>query len=71
MHQRKILHRDLKPANIFIASDNSLIIGDLGLGRYFSSQTLEAFSRVGTPLYMSPEVILLGYINKVLKTTGY
>lgn len=40
MHQRKILHRDLKPANIFIAADDTLIIGDLGLGRYFSSQTL-------------------------------
>jgi len=62
MHQRRIMHRDLKPANIFIASDGTLKLGDLGLGRYFSSQTLEALSRVGTPLYMSPEV---------LTTTGY
>ena len=29
----------------------------MGLGRYFSSQTIEAYSRVGTPLYMSPEVL--------------
>ena len=28
-----------------------------GLGRFFSSQTMEAFSKVGTPLYMSPEVL--------------
>jgi NIMA (never in mitosis gene a)-related kinase len=33
-------------------------LGDLGLSRYFTSQTLEAFSKVGTPLYMSPEVLL-------------
>lgn len=57
MHERRVLHRDIKPANIFVAADGSLKIGDLGLGREFSSKTVEAFSKVGTPLYMSPEVI--------------
>jgi len=57
MHQKRIMHRDLKPANIFVSMDGSLKLGDLGLGRFFSSQTLEAFSKVGTPLYMSPEVL--------------
>jgi serine/threonine protein kinase len=57
MHEKRIMHRDLKPANIFISADNSLKIGDLGLGRSFSSETLEAYSKVGTPLYMSPELI--------------
>eukprot|EP00163_Fabomonas_tropica_P006305 TRINITY_DN1588_c0_g2_i2.p1 TRINITY_DN1588_c0_g2~~TRINITY_DN1588_c0_g2_i2.p1 ORF type:complete len:668 (+),score=131.80 TRINITY_DN1588_c0_g2_i2:535-2538(+) len=57
MHDQRIMHRDIKPANIFIAADGSLRIGDLGLGREFSSKTMEAFSKVGTPLYMSPEVI--------------
>jgi NIMA (never in mitosis gene a)-related kinase len=51
------MHRDLKPANIFIGQDYMLKIGDLGLGRSFSSETLEAYSKVGTPLYMSPELI--------------
>ena len=51
------MHRDLKPANIFITNNGTLKLGDLGLGRHFSSQTIEAFSRVGTPLYMSPEVL--------------
>ena len=54
MHEKRIMHRDLKPANIFISQDNTLKIGDLGLGRSFSSQTLQAYSKVGTPLYMSP-----------------
>ena len=57
MHEKKIMHRDLKPANIFIHHDGSLKIGDLGLGRVFGSGTLEAYSKVGTPLYMSPELI--------------
>lgn len=57
MQEKRIMHRDLKPANIFITVDGTLKLGDLGLGRYLSSQTIEAFSRVGTPLYMSPEVL--------------
>lgn len=56
MHDKRIMHRDLKPANIFIAGDGNLKIGDLGLGRVFSTETIEAYSKVGTPLYMSPEV---------------
>jgi NIMA (never in mitosis gene a)-related kinase len=51
------MHRDLKPANIFIDVNDNLKLGDLGLGRDFTSQTMEAYSRVGTPLYMSPEVL--------------
>lgn len=57
MHGQRVMHRDIKPANIFMASDGSLKLGDLGLGRLMSSETLEAFSKVGTPLYMSPEVL--------------
>lgn len=57
MHGKRIMHRDIKPANIFVSNDVTLKLGDLGLGRFFSSQTLEAFSKVGTPLYMSPEVL--------------
>ena len=57
MHDKKIMHRDLKPANIFVANDDSLKVGDLGLGRAFTSETLEAHSKVGTPLYMAPELL--------------
>lgn len=58
MHEKRIMHRDLKPANIFISGDGTLKVGDLGLGRIFSSETMETYSKVGTPLYMSPELLI-------------
>lgn len=57
MHRARIMHRDLKPANIFLTLQGVVKVGDLGLGRHLSENTLEAHSKVGTPLYMSPEVL--------------
>eukprot|EP00752_Nemacystus_decipiens_P004776 g4347.t1 len=60
MHKQRIIHRDLKPANIFLTLEGQIKVGDLGLGRLLTKtdakETL-AHSRVGTPLYMSPEVL--------------
>jgi serine/threonine protein kinase len=57
MHEKRIMHRDLKPANIFLTLDGTIKVGDLGLSRELSEHTFQAHSKVGTPLYMSPEVL--------------
>jgi serine/threonine protein kinase len=57
MHSRRIMHRDLKPANIFLTIEGVVKVGDLGLSRQLSESTILAHSKVGTPLYMSPEVL--------------
>lgn len=50
MHEKRIMHRDLKPANIFLTLDGTIKVGDLGLSRELSEHTVQAHSKVGTPL---------------------
>jgi serine/threonine protein kinase len=57
-----ICHRDLKPENIMIDVKTLKIkLLDFGLSSYFSNKSL--LSPVGTPYYVSPEV-LVGKYNK-------
>ena len=53
----KILHRDIKPSNVFLDGDNNAKLGDFGLSLMLSEENNFAYSRVGTPYYMSPEQI--------------
>ncbi|CAG8665304.1 8235_t:CDS:2, partial [Gigaspora margarita] len=52
-----ILHRDIKPDNVFLGSDNKLKLGDFGLSRKLNLDREFAQTYVGTPYYMSPELI--------------
>ena len=54
---KPILHRDLKPGNIFLDGTQSVKIGDFGLAKELSSESKFAYTNVGTPFYMSPEMI--------------
>lgn len=56
IHAKSVIHRDLKPENIFITEDGAAKIGDFGVARRVS-ETDHAETRVGTPLYIAPEVI--------------
>ena len=59
-HQRGVLHRDLKPGNALFDDTNRPYVTDFGLARVFEgeeSTEAEGTHLVGTPKYMSPEVI--------------
>ncbi|KAI8999277.1 kinase-like domain-containing protein [Gaertneriomyces semiglobifer] len=51
-----VLHRDIKPDNVFIDSHNNVKLGDFGLSRVMDESEF-ARTYVGTPFYMSPELI--------------
>lgn len=55
--QGKIIHRDIKPANVFLDKDNKIKLGDFGLSRLMSKDSVYVKTSVGTPFYMSPEQI--------------
>lgn len=57
VHDRKILHRDLKCQNIFLTKTNLIKLGDFGIARVLSSTRENAKTMVGTPYYLSPEIV--------------
>lgn len=56
-HDRKVLHRDLKSGNIFLTSNGIVKLGDFGIAKVLSNTVEKAVTIVGTPYYLSPEII--------------
>ncbi|GMM52351.1 serine/threonine protein kinase [Starmerella bacillaris] len=55
-----VLHRDIKPENIFLDSSNNYVnvkLGDFGLAKMLDLEHPLATTYVGTPFYMSPEIL--------------
>jgi hypothetical protein len=57
-HQRGVIHRDVKPANLMLRRDGRVVVTDFGLSKELGSGALTTTGLlVGTPYYMSPELV--------------
>ncbi len=56
-HKRGVIHRDVKPANIRLTADGSVKLVDFGIARLRDSHLTQTGIVLGTPQYMSPEVL--------------
>jgi NIMA (never in mitosis gene a)-related kinase len=56
-HDRKIMHRDLKAQNVFLMKNGIVKLGDFGIAKVLNTTVEKAVTIVGTPYYLSPEII--------------
>ena len=56
LHKNGIIHRDLKPANILLKR-GVCELSDFGFAKSLNSEDTVMKSIVGTPLYMSPQIL--------------
>ena len=57
IHEKKIIHRDLKSGNIFLMKNGFVKLGDFGIAKGFQKTMDKAKTMVGTPYYLSPEIL--------------
>jgi serine/threonine protein kinase len=57
IHRRRVIHRDLKTSNAFLMSDGLIKLGDFGISRVLERTKELARTMVGTPYYLSPEIL--------------
>jgi len=58
MHANKILHRDIKAGNVLLTSDGKAKLADFGVSTKLLSTIQQHRTVVGSPYWMSPEVII-------------
>ncbi len=56
LHERDIAYRDLKPENVLLDGQGYVKVIDFGCAKKLKGR--RSFTLVGTPHYISPEVIL-------------
>mmetsp|Transcript_27914 Transcript_27914/g.29086 ORF Transcript_27914/g.29086 Transcript_27914/m.29086 type:complete len:529 (-) Transcript_27914:57-1643(-) len=57
IHDKKILHRDLKSQNIFLTENGLIKLGDFGIAKCLNFTMEKVSTIVGTPYYLSPEIV--------------
>jgi serine/threonine protein kinase len=58
VHAYGVVHRDLKPANIHLTHEGVVKIMDFGVARIADSVMTQLGTIMGSPSYMSPEVVM-------------
>jgi NIMA (never in mitosis gene a)-related kinase len=57
LHKKNIIHRDLKGGNVFLMQSGLVKLGDFGIAKGLKTSKDKAKTVVGTPYYLSPEII--------------
>ena len=57
IHNKHIIHRDLKSQNIFLTQSGLVKLGDFGIAKCLQNTWQKAMTMVGTPYYLSPEIV--------------
>lgn len=55
LHEKGVMHRDIKPENVLLDSDGHIKLSDFGLSKSGEAKTS---TRLGTLLYIAPEILL-------------
>ena len=58
LHENKKIHRDVKTENILLTHDGIAKLGDFGVSTQLMHSFSKKITKIGTPFYMSPEVIM-------------
>eukprot|EP00899_Mesostigma_viride_P005596 jgi/Mesvir1/15037/Mv14689-RA.1 len=56
IHAQKIIHRDMKSMNLFLDANDHVKVGDLGIAKELLDSD-HTQTRIGTPAYLSPELL--------------
>ena len=57
LHAQRKIHRDIKAGNILLSDEGVAKLGDFGVSAQLTNSISKKVSKIGTPYWMSPEVI--------------